>query len=127
MRIHHLAIQVPHLDDAHEFYAGVLGLAVLRRQQHAIWVDADGAILMLEQCSAAAESDGPDVQDRAWMRATPGLFVLALAIDPGARSQWRARLMAAGVTIDHESAFSLYFRDPWGARLALSHHPTPAL
>jgi catechol 2,3-dioxygenase-like lactoylglutathione lyase family enzyme len=126
VRVHHLAIQVPNLDDAHAFYVGVLGLAVLRRQQHSIWVDIDGAILMLEQCSGAAEPDDPDAPDGAWVRSTPGLFVVALAIDPASRSDWRARLTAAGVAIDHESAFSLYFRDPWGARLALSHHPHPA-
>jgi hypothetical protein len=27
------------------------------------------------------------------------------------------------VTIDHESRFSVYFRDPFGTRLALSHYP----
>jgi catechol 2,3-dioxygenase-like lactoylglutathione lyase family enzyme len=125
MRVHHLAIQVPDLDAAYSFYVGVLGLALLRRQHHSIWVDVDGVILMLEQCSDG-EPDSPDAPDGAWVRSTPGLFVVALAIDPATRSEWRTKLTVAGVTIDHESTFSLYFRDPWGVRLALSHHPHPA-
>lgn len=122
MRLHHLAIQVPDLDVAAAFYIGVLGLVVLRRQDHALWVDGGGTIIMLERCA------GTDIEDRGrpWKHDAPGLFVLAFAIEPSKRQTWRDTLAAAQITIDHESAFSLYFRDPWGTRLALSHYPAPA-
>jgi catechol 2,3-dioxygenase-like lactoylglutathione lyase family enzyme len=120
MRLHHVAIQVPDLDAAEAFYVGVLGLVVTRRQGHALWVDAGGTILMLERCSGAADT-GP------WASAAPGPFVVAFAIAASERAGWQARLEAAAVAIDHASGFTLYFRDPWGARLALSHYPEPPL
>jgi hypothetical protein len=39
----------------------------------------------------------------------------------------RARLVAAGVTISHESAYTVYVRDPFGARLGFSHYPDAAV
>lgn len=122
MRLHHVAIQVPDLDAALDFYGGVLGLTALRRQPHAVWVDAAGSILMLERCAGGRSDDG----DAPWPSPAPGPFVVAFAIAPGERANWRDRLTAAGVAIHHESTFTLYFRDPWGTRLALSHHPEPA-
>jgi len=120
MRLHHLAIQVPDLDAAVAFYGDVLGLQTLRRQPHAVWVDAGGTILMLERCREGGDADDP------WERADAGPFVVAFAIAADERERWRNRLAEAGVSIHHASAFTLYFRDPWGTRLALSHFPTPA-
>jgi catechol 2,3-dioxygenase-like lactoylglutathione lyase family enzyme len=122
MRLHHLAIQVPDLAAAAAFYGDLLGLAVLRRQPHAVWVDAGGTILMLERCADAGAAD----DDAPWASPAPGPFVVAFGIAAGERATWRERLAAAGVAIHHESSFTLYFRDPWGTRLALSHHPEPA-
>ncbi len=128
MRIHHVALQVTDLERARSFYAGLLGFAVTREQAHALWLDAGGAIVMLERCAgsddeaaAAAAADA-----RAWASPRPGPFVVAFAIAAADRPALRARLVAAGVDIDHESAFSLYVRDPFGARLAFSHYPEPA-
>ena len=42
------------------------------------------------------------------------------------RARWEQRLADAGVAIERTTAFSLFFRDPEGNRLALSHHPEPA-
>lgn len=125
MRLHHVAIQVPDLDAAAAFYVGVLGLAEVRRQPHAVWVDAGGTILMLERCGGTADAD--DVVDNdSWAAPQPGPFVVAFAIAASERARWRARLVDAGVAIHHESGFTLYFRDPWGTRLALSHYPEAA-
>ena len=120
MRLHHLAIQVPDLDAAVAFYGGVLGLQTLRRQAHAVWVDAGGTILMLERCRETGTIDA------SWEQPDAGPFVVAFAIAADERTAWLTRLAEAGVAVHHESAFTLYFRDPWGTRLALSHFPTPA-
>jgi hypothetical protein len=50
---------------------------------------------------------------------------VAFGIRAAERAALRDRLENAGVAIDHESAFTLYVRDPFGARLAFSHHPEP--
>jgi hypothetical protein len=116
MRVHHVAIQVRDLERARAFYVGALGLLEVRRQPHSIWVDADGVILMLESCFGPEEPD-------AWKSDRAGLHLLALAMAPGDRVSWKARLAAAGVVIEAESDFSVYFRDPDGTRLAVSSYP----
>ncbi len=116
LRLHHLAIQVTDLDIARAFYVDVLGFAVVREQGHSLWIDAGGVIVMLERCA------GPVVDD-AWTSDRPGPFVVAFSIRPQERAGWLERLAAANVVVDHASGFSIYFRDPFGARLALSHYP----
>ncbi len=118
MRVHHLALQVTDLGVARDFYVGVLGFVVMREQPHAIWIDAAGVIIMLERCA------GPVVVD-VWPSDRPGAHVVAFAIAAAERATWLHRLEVAGVAIDHVSGFSVYFRDPFGARLALSHYPEP--
>ena len=120
MRVHHIAIQVRDLERARTFYVDVLGLPEVRRQPHAIWVDADGTLLMLEKCMDA--SDAPP-----WKHMRAGLHLLALAIAPHERAAWRARLAKAGAPLEGETGFTLYTRDPDGTRIGLSSYPETAL
>jgi catechol 2,3-dioxygenase-like lactoylglutathione lyase family enzyme len=122
MRLHHVALQVTDLERARSFYAGVLGFVVTREQAHALWLDAAGVIVMLERCAGVDDVAAAD-DARAWASPRAGPFVVAFAIAPHERASLRARLVDAGVAIDHESAFTLYVRDPFGARLAFSHYP----
>lgn len=116
MHLHHLAIQVFDLERAAQFYQRLFGLTETRRQPHSIWLDLGGAILMLERCSQES-TPAP------WKSEQPGLFVLALQLEAGERAAFMARLQANAVTLEHETKFSLYFRDPDGNRLAVSHYP----
>lgn len=128
MRLHHVAIQVPDLERARAFYVDVLGLVLVRSQAHALWVQAGDAIVMLEKCDGDVDAaDGAVADAGAWPSPRPGPFCVAFAIAPAERSALRARLTAAGVAIDHESAFTLYVRDPFGARLGFSHFPDGAV
>lgn len=119
MKLHHVAVQVRDLERSRAFYVDVLGLSEVRRQAHSIWLSADGAIVMLEQCSEI------DRAADAWKSERAGLHLLALTIDVGAREQWRAKLTAHGCVVEGETSFTLYTRDPDGARIGLSHYPTP--
>jgi catechol 2,3-dioxygenase-like lactoylglutathione lyase family enzyme len=116
LRLHHVALQVTDLDVARAFYVDVLGLVVVREQAHSVWVDAGGVIVMLERCT------GPVINDD-WPSDRPGPFVVAFSVRPDERAGWLERLAAANVAVDHASGFTIYFRDPFGARLALSHYP----
>lgn len=120
MRIHHLAVQVSDLKRAVGFWHGVLGLREVRRQAHSVWLDAGGTVVMLEICRGNGEPPAPFVDDRA------GLHLVAFAIAPQERSSLRARLTAAGIAIEGETAFTMYVRDPDGTRVGLSHYPDPA-
>lgn len=116
MQIHHLAIQVFDLERARSFYVDLLGLREIRRQPHSIWLDAGGTILMLERCSQGAPKP-------PWRSHTPGLHLLAFTIPARERESFRRRLESASVALEGESPYTLYFRDPDGNRLGLSHYP----
>ncbi len=127
MAFHHLAVQVHDLPRAERWYRDVLGLAVMQRwpgpdgQERSIWLALDGgAFLALERC------DGEPVPGEGWARPAPGYFVLALRIAASEREAWEARLAAHGVAIERRSQWTLFFRDPEGNRLGLSHHPESA-
>jgi catechol 2,3-dioxygenase-like lactoylglutathione lyase family enzyme len=110
MRIHHVAMRTIDLARLERFYGEVLGLPVLRRDETrgSVWLDANGAVLMLEQASP----DEPAVP-------AGSLELLAFALDDGSqRETWRTR-----VAVEAETPSTLYFRDPDGRRVALSSYP----
>ena len=132
---HHFAIKVRDLAAAESFYCGVLGLTVIRRWpgaagggERSLWLDlgdapassAGSSFLALETLSepatAAAAAETAELS---------GHHLLALRIHAGDRAAWEARLAAAGVAVTHRTSFTIYFRDPEGNRLGLSHHPQP--
>jgi glyoxylase I family protein len=135
---HHLAIKVRDLGLAERFYVGVLGLRVARRWPSAsgagdrsIWLqlgDDPGAgqgadaFLALETLADAPADRAPDADVER-----PGHHLVAFRIAREHRADWEARLAAAGTVISHRSDYTLYFRDPEGNRLGLSHHPDPAI
>jgi glyoxylase I family protein len=121
LALHHLAVTVVDLDRAERFYAGVLGLPVIRRWDDAagaprsVWLGLGaGAFLAVER---AAERE---VSARG-----PGWHCVALGIAPSERASWRERLAEAGFPVERESDFTIYTRDPEGNRVALSHFPDP--
>jgi glyoxylase I family protein len=131
--VHHLAIQVRDLAVCERFYREVLGLSVLRRwpaqtgdgaEDRSVWLDLGaGAFLALEVSTPQASRDDSGAPAKAARSEGPGLFFFALGIGRGERSIWEQRLGAAGVTIVHRTAYTLYFHDPEGNRLGLSHYP----
>jgi glyoxylase I family protein len=117
MRIHHVALRTRDLGRLEAFYAGLLGLAPWpARPEGAVWLDAGGTILMIERASASE----PGIE-----HGTRELFAFAVA--PSDRARLEARLAASGVAIEDTTPFTLYFRDPDGRRVGLSHYPEPAL
>jgi catechol 2,3-dioxygenase-like lactoylglutathione lyase family enzyme len=109
VRIHHLAMRTRDVERLERFYAGLLGLAVLRRDEErkSVWLDASGAILMLEPASATE----PAVPDGSG-------DLVAFAVDD--KERWRRTLEGARVPVEAETAYTLYFRDPDGRRVAVS-------
>jgi len=120
VEIHHLAVVVSELARAERFYCDVLGLHVVRRWDddagvhRSTWVSLGSAFLALER----AATSGPRRADDA-----PGHHCVALRIREIERAEWRVRLAAAGHPVERESPYTLYFRDPDGNLLAMSHYP----
>lgn len=107
MPIHHVALRTTDLPRLERFYRDVLGFAVARRDdaRGSVWLDARGAVLMLER----AEPGEPAIP-------LGSRELLAFAVDD--KEAWRAR-----VSVEGETAQTLYFRDPDGRRLAVSSYP----
>jgi catechol 2,3-dioxygenase-like lactoylglutathione lyase family enzyme len=126
--IHHLAVIVLDLDRAEAFYRGVLGLPVVRRwtdeagAPRSVWLGlGGGAFLAVERATPGGAGPSPP--------GAPGLagwHCVALGIAPGSRDAWRRRLEEAGVSVERESPWTMYARDPEGNLVALSHYPHPA-
>lgn len=113
MRIHHVALRTDHLERLEAFYAGLLGLAVTRRQEgRSVWLDAAGSILMLER----REPGEPDV-DRASME------MVAFAVEPARGRALEDALTRAGHAVEGRTASTIYVRDPDGRRVGLSAWP----
>ena len=83
-----------------------------------LWLDlGDGSFLAVERAGAS----GPRRADGA-----PGHHCLALRVEAAERAGWVARLTEAGVAVERETGYTLYFRDPEGNLVALSHWPEAA-
>lgn len=109
MRLHHLAVLGPDPAGLAAFYAAMLGLPELRRAHddtgvRAVWLDADGVILMFER--GALGQNG----------------VIVFASRPGSAAEWRARL---GPAFDGRTDYTMYGRDPEGNRFGVSSFPDP--
>lgn len=110
------------------FYRSVFELPVLERwrdekgSERSVWLGLDGAFLALEKLPAGS----PRGQPGAFTDAESGYYVFAVRIERSERSAWEARLERAGIPIERRTPFSLFFRDPEGNRLAVSHHPEAA-
>jgi catechol 2,3-dioxygenase-like lactoylglutathione lyase family enzyme len=106
MRIHHLALRTRDVPRLERFYAGVLGLAIVRRDaaRGSVWLDAGGAVVMIEPAGQAE----PDIA-----RGSQELLAFGVA----RIGDWRDR-----VAVEAETHNTLYFRDPDGRRVAVSDY-----
>ncbi len=112
MRVHHLAFRTRDLTRLERFYTDALGLSVARRDgERSVWLRAGGTILMLE----VAEGEEPEI--------SPGAKdLVAFGIEAADIDRWRRVLEANAIPVEGETAFTLYFRDPDGRRIGLSHY-----
>lgn len=112
MRVHHLAFRTRDLATLERFYTDALGLSVTRRDgERSVWLRTGGAILMIERADDAEPSIAPGAMD-----------LVAFAIEANDVDRWRRVLAANGIAVEGETAFTLYFRDPDGRRIGLSHY-----
>ncbi len=116
MRIHHLALRSDDLSALERFYVGVLGLTVTRRDEggRTLWLDAGGAIVMLEKRAAGEPAVVPGSME---------LTCFEIAAEEHGRIA--SALSAANVAVEGRTAYTLYVRDPEGRRVGLSSYPVP--
>ena len=123
--LNHVALRCSDLRRCEVFYREVLGLAVLRRWpadgggERSVWLSTGQGFLALERASRPVEEEPFEDSPAGWQ-------VVALTIALADRGAWEGRLLAAGVRLARRSPFSLFFRDPEGNRVALTHWPEAA-
>ena len=84
-----------------------------------VWLSAGQGFLALERASRPVEEEPFEDAPAGWQ-------VVALTIAHADRGAWERRLLGAGVRLARRSPFSLFFRDPEGNRVALTHWPEEA-
>jgi catechol 2,3-dioxygenase-like lactoylglutathione lyase family enzyme len=126
---HHLAIQVKDLARAEAFYIEVLGLKLVRRWpyedgragERSLWLSVGSGeeFIALEACDV-------DRLPTPFRDPHGGLHVLALRIPARDRTRWERHLQEKSVEVVHRTRWTIYFRDPEGNRIGLSHYPDEA-
>ena len=113
MRIHHLALRTLDVPRLAAFYRDVLGLPLANHEDAPgrVWLQASGTVIMIEPRDAS--EPGPE---------RGSLDLVAFAIEPDERAGFVDRLVRAGIAIEGETAFTVYFRDPDGRRVGVSHY-----
>jgi len=114
VRIHHVAFRTASVARLTAFYTEHLGFLEMRSGPTSTWLRAGDAIVMIE---ARAEEE-PGVPEGS-------MEIVVFTIAKEERAARVARLRAAGVELEGETAFTVYFRDPDGRRVGLSHYPEP--
>lgn len=113
--LHHIALRTRDVDRLVAFYEQALGLGRWPVQAGSgVWLSLGPAVLMIER----ADADEP-------LPAAGARDLLAFAAADASLDATRARLRSLGLTIEAETAHTLYFRDPDGRRVALSDFAFP--
>jgi glyoxylase I family protein len=120
---HHLAIQVYKLEQVSAFYVRCLGLNEKARHHRpdgslrSIWLGLPrGEFLAFEEVG-----EGPSAEPFRFPK--PGLHLIALRIAAVDRAAVLAELAKHKIPVEHQTRWTVYFRDPEGNRVGLSHHP----
>ena len=115
---HHLAISVCNLETMTRFYNQVLGLPLLKKHflengtPRSAWLSCGSMIVMLELNDRVPSN-----------KNNTRSHLLALTMEIKERDWWKTKLIGEGIVISKESPYSIYFNDPEGNPLALSHYP----
>ena len=119
-RLHHIALGARNVEEVAAFYREIFDLVEITRHQdddghlRSIWLDLEGAILMVERTSYELPEPVSGVG--------PGPFLLAFEMSEAERSTMEARLQEAGHPIEDRTNFTSYARDPEGNGVAVSFY-----
>ena len=128
-QLHHIAIVSHNPARLAKFYQNLFDLENASPPDPgttSTWLELEGGtLLMFEKSTRIAhdlESD-PDPVLKDFSEKAPGIHLISFGIEIQSRTVWEQRLLQMGIPLAHQSPFSLYFLDPEGNRLCLSHYP----
>ena len=117
VKVHHIAILCLDPVRLAAFYREAFALDQDTVHRHpdqsvrSVWLrDGSGTLFMFEHASAAGQG-------------AQGWHLVAFSVTPSERATLVQRLAGLGAPEESCTAYSSYFRDPEGNRVAISHHP----
>lgn len=117
--LHHIALGAQNIERLADFYQDFFALDALKihyddhGELRSIWLDLSPGILMLEK---SAHTDAP-LKDMALGK---GPFLLAFTIDKKDKEKFLQKLTEQNLSLEGQTDFTLYFRDPEHNRIAVS-------
>jgi catechol 2,3-dioxygenase-like lactoylglutathione lyase family enzyme len=124
--LHHVAVGTRDVEKLARFYCRLLATAEQRRhldergELRSIWLDLSGTLLMIERAA-------PEAAPRESLSGVGlGAFLLAFRADAAGRGTLEARAAELGAAVESRSAYTSYFRDPDGNRIAVSEYEVSA-
>ena len=120
--LHHVAISAGEagVDQVARFYREVVGLEEVTRHRR-----EDGSVraVWLALTPGGGAADGFLAVEAADPKRPLGPAMIALRIARGDRERALLELARRNVAVEHQSRWTVYFSDPAGNRVGLSHHP----
>ena len=113
MQLHHLALRTQNLTKLANFYGEVIGLELIKENKnYSFWFRAGEGVLMIEQ----AEKNEPRI-------AQNSQELIAFGLAPQLWANKKKKLIDSRlVSIENETDFTFYFRDPDGRKIAISKY-----
>ena len=125
MRINHIAIVSKHPD---QLAVRLFGCKVVcTSQEHpdaSVWIELEDSIILMIEKAQQNHNFNID-SSHSYFEKRPGFFLLSFDISHESQADWRKRLAKHDVSIEEESKYTIYFYDPDGNRIALSHFKLP--
>ncbi len=121
--LHHTALVSSDVERTVRFYQDVLGFPLTEVMENRDYPGSTHFFFDIGNGNALAFFDFPGLDVGPYAEVFGGLHHLAISITHENWVAAHARLVRAGVEVHEESASSLYFRDPDGARLELIAEP----
>jgi glyoxylase I family protein len=119
---HHAAIEARDVEKVAAFFRDLLGLPEVVRHHR-----ADGSLRSIWLAAQTdAEPGAPFIaveQTEHGVHAGAGWFMVALSIAAHERKRIHQTLVERGVTIEKETRWTIFVRDPEGNLVGLSHYP----
>lgn len=124
-RLHHIAVLCVNPVLVAGFYQQAFDLKENRIHRHddgrvrSVWLnDEHGTLYMFEFATAALTTAAGVSRD-----GRPGFHLLAFVVTEAEREAMVRKFHTLGASEESRTAFTSYFRDPEGNRVALSHYP----
>ncbi len=120
LTIHHIAFKSDNLESYCHFYENVFQIKAEKTLHdetghvRSKWYRIGSVILMLERRDTAPNTSQLTPEHR-------NTFVFS--IKKNEKEIWRTHLQAQNISLCSESPYTIYFLDPEGQRLGLSHYP----